>query len=81
MKVTLYGEIRFAKNFDYDDLHVHYHLELPRSKKQGQHQQTQIHIFRLIFVKFYSICAVELRLACGRVSATRWLHTYGTYKK
>lgn len=31
MKISIYGEIVCAKNFDYDDLHVYYQLELPRS--------------------------------------------------
>ena len=31
MKVHVFGEIISAKNFDYDDLHVYYQLELPKS--------------------------------------------------
>lgn len=31
MKVHIFGEIISAKNFDYDDLHVYYQLELPKS--------------------------------------------------
>ncbi len=30
--VLVCGEIVSAKNFDYDDLHVYYQLDLPRSK-------------------------------------------------
>ena len=33
LKVHVFGEILWAKNFDYDDLHVYYQLELPRSKR------------------------------------------------
>lgn len=32
MKVHVFGEILYAKNFDYDDLHVYYQLDLPKSK-------------------------------------------------
>jgi hypothetical protein len=31
LKVHLYGEIIKAANFDYDDLHVYYQLDLPDS--------------------------------------------------
>ena len=31
IKVHVFGEIISAKNFDYDDLHVYYQLELPKS--------------------------------------------------
>lgn len=31
MKVHVFGEIMSVKNFDYDDLHVYYQLELPRN--------------------------------------------------
>lgn len=31
LKVHVFGEIVSAKNFDYDDLHVYYQLELPKS--------------------------------------------------
>jgi len=31
LKIHVYGEIMSAKNFDYDDLHVYYQLELPKS--------------------------------------------------
>ena len=33
MKVHVFGEVLSAKNFDYDDLHVYYQLELPRSNQ------------------------------------------------
>ncbi|RNA44327.1 Meckel syndrome type 1 [Brachionus plicatilis] len=31
MKVHIFGEILSAKNFDYDDLHVYYQLDLPKN--------------------------------------------------
>lgn len=34
LKLHVYGEILTAKNFDYDDLHVYYQLELPKSKNE-----------------------------------------------
>jgi len=33
MKVHVFGEIISAKNFDYDDLHVYYQLDLPKSEQ------------------------------------------------
>jgi len=35
MKVHVFGEVISARNFDYDDLHVYYQLELPKSKKKA----------------------------------------------
>lgn len=32
LKVHVFGEILTAVNFDYDDLHVYYQLDLPKSK-------------------------------------------------
>ncbi len=32
IKVNVFGEIISAANFDYDDLHVYYQLELPKSE-------------------------------------------------
>ena len=32
LKVHVIGEILWAKNFDYDDLHVYYELDLPKSE-------------------------------------------------
>lgn len=37
MKVHVFGEVLSAKNFDYDDLHVYYQLELPRSEFLNDH--------------------------------------------
>ena len=31
VRLNVFGEILYAKNFDYDDLHVNYELQLPRS--------------------------------------------------
>lgn len=36
LKVHVFGEIIKAVNFDYDDLHVYYQLELPKSTQFRQ---------------------------------------------